>query len=88
VICPWCGVDGYDNVIFLAGDPENHPRCGNCLNDVRTEFIERFVPRRQALDTIDELSFYIHGLLIGQDRIAGLARAEFLTRRKPFLETT
>lgn len=35
--CPYCGAEGYDNVIFLKDDPERLPRCGNCLKDVRTE---------------------------------------------------
>lgn len=39
--CPWCEVDGYDNVIILEIDPNKTPRCGNCLNDVTTETIER-----------------------------------------------
>jgi len=84
--CPWCGAPIYDNVIFLKDDPNRTPRCADCLNDVRTAFIERFIERSKALDAIDGLWFYVLGPLIGQDRIADLARAEFLEVRKPFLD--
>ena len=52
--CPWCGAEIYDNVIFLLDDPKDRPRCGDCLNDVRTEFIDQWVRKETCDDRVQK----------------------------------